>query len=116
MDNTMILALADAAGFISSEHFKKVYTESTEGEIIPSATLIRLLELVAQHEREDKQEDEKDAQRYRWLRDKSEPEICAFYLSVGKAFHGVKFARETVDAAIDEQIEKARHTYGINHD
>lgn len=37
----------------------------------------------------------------------SEPAICAFYLSVGKAFDGVKFARETVDAAIDEQIGRA---------
>ena len=46
MDNTMILALADAAGFISSEHFKKVYTESTEGEIIPSATLSLLFNKV----------------------------------------------------------------------
>jgi hypothetical protein len=42
-----------------------------------------------------------DAERYRWLRDKSEPGICAFYLSVGQAFKGVRFTRETVDAAID---------------
>lgn len=46
----------------------------------------------------------KDAERYRWLRDHSEPGICAFYLSVGEAFKGVKFARETVDEAIDAQI------------
>jgi hypothetical protein len=45
-----------------------------------------------------------DAERYRWLRDISEPGICAFYLSVGQAFHGVRFARETVDEAIDAQI------------
>ena len=45
--------------------------------------------------------DAKDAARYRWLRDKSEPGICAFYISVGQAFKGVKFARETVDKAID---------------
>ena len=45
--------------------------------------------------------DAKDAVRYRWLRDKSEPGICAFYMSVGQAFKGVKFARETVDEAID---------------
>jgi hypothetical protein len=43
----------------------------------------------------------KDAARYRWLRDKSEPGICAFYMSVGQAFKDVKFARETVDACID---------------
>ena len=48
--------------------------------------------------------DAKDAARYRWLRDHSEPAICAFYLSVGKAFDGVKFARKTVDEAIDAQI------------
>jgi len=46
-------------------------------------------------------DDAKDAVRYRWLRDKSEPGICAFYMSVGQAFKGVKFARETVDEAID---------------
>jgi hypothetical protein len=45
-----------------------------------------------------------DAARYRWLRDKSEPGICAFYLSVGKAFDGVKFTQSTVDEAIDAQI------------
>ena len=42
-----------------------------------------------------------DAERYRWLRDKSEPGICAFYLSVGKAFYNIKFKPETVDTAID---------------
>ncbi len=47
---------------------------------------------------------EADAARYRWLRDISEPGICAFYLSVGKAFDGGKFARKTVDEAIDAQI------------
>lgn len=46
-------------------------------------------------------DDAKDAARYRWLRDKSEPGICAFYMSVGQAFKGVKFARDTVDEAID---------------
>lgn len=46
-------------------------------------------------------DDAKDAVRYRWLRDKSKPGICAFYMSVGQAFKGVKFARETVDEAID---------------
>lgn len=49
-----------------------------------------------------------DAERYRWLRDYSTPAIFAFYLSVGKAFDGVKFARETVDEAIDAQIDAAR--------
>lgn len=48
--------------------------------------------------------DAKDAARYRWLRDKSEPGICAFYLSVGKAFDGVRFTQTTVDEAIDAQI------------
>lgn len=49
-----------------------------------------------------------DAARYRWLRDKSEPGICAFYLSVGKAFDGVKFNQETVDAAIDAQLKEPK--------
>lgn len=53
---------------------------------------------------------EANARRYEWLRDKSEPGICAFYLSVGKAFDGVKFKRETVDEAIDAQIEAGHHT------
>lgn len=51
----------------------------------------------------------KDAARYRWLRDKSEPGICAFYLSVGKAFDGVKFNQGTVDEAIDAQIAAANN-------
>jgi hypothetical protein len=46
-----------------------------------------------------------DAQRYRWLRDKSQPGICTFYLSVGNGLHGVRFTRETVDEAIDAQID-----------
>lgn len=46
-------------------------------------------------------DDAKDAVRYRWLRDQSEPGICAFYMSVGQAFQGVKFAQGTVDEAID---------------
>lgn len=52
-------------------------------------------------------DDARDAARYRWLRDKSEPAICAFYLSVGKAFDGVKFNQTTVDKAIDAQIDAA---------
>lgn len=48
--------------------------------------------------------DAQDGPRYRWLRDLSEPGICAFYLSVGKAFDGVKFTQSTVDEAIDAQI------------
>jgi len=45
--------------------------------------------------------DARDAVRYRWLRDTSEPGICAFYMSVGQAFKGVTFAQEMVDEAID---------------
>ncbi|MES2048820.1 MAG: hypothetical protein V4447_10495 [Pseudomonadota bacterium] len=52
----------------------------------------------------DGEDDKRDAARYRWLRDKSDPGICAFYLSVGKAFDGVKFNQDTVDLAIDAQI------------
>lgn len=47
---------------------------------------------------------ELEAARYRWLRDVSQPGICAFYLSVGMAFKDVRFSRETVDTAIDAQI------------
>lgn len=44
-----------------------------------------------------------DAERYRWLRDKSEPNnpVCTFYLSIGDAFKDVRFKPDTVDAAID---------------
>lgn len=51
-----------------------------------------------------------DAARYRWLRDISDPGICAFYLSVGMAFTGVKFKREMVDAAIDAARSKLGET------
>jgi hypothetical protein len=54
--------------------------------------------------------DARDAARYRWLRDFSNPGICAFYLSVGKAFDGVKFNQDTVDAAIDAQIAASTPT------
>jgi hypothetical protein len=54
----------------------------------------------------------RDAARYRWLRDLSEPGICAFYLSVGHAFKGVRFAKETVDAAIDAQLVAAETSAG----
>ena len=47
-----------------------------------------------------------DAARYRWLRDRSRPGLCAFYLDVGQAFKGVRFEARTVDEAIDAQIEK----------
>jgi len=55
---------------------------------------------------------EREAARYRWLRDKSEPGVCAFYLSVGQAFKDVKFARETVDDAIDAQIATMQSAKG----
>jgi hypothetical protein len=57
--------------------------------------------------------DQLDAQRYRWLRDKSDPGICAFYLSVGQAFAHIKFARETVDQAIDDQIARDSNGAGV---
>lgn len=53
--------------------------------------------------------DAQDAARYRWLRDHSEPAICAFYLSVGQAFAGIKFSRRSVDEAIDEQIARQQN-------
>lgn len=47
---------------------------------------------------------ERDAARYRWLRDHSEPGACAFYLSVGMALHGVRFEPKTVDNFIDSAM------------
>jgi len=42
----------------------------------------------------------KDAERYRWLRDRSES-IHQFYLSTPIWFTGVKFSKENVDSTID---------------
>ncbi len=49
------------------------------------------------------EEAERDAERYRWLRDRSEPNnpVCTFYLSVGEAYKDVRIKPATVDAAID---------------
>ena len=51
---------------------------------------------------------QRNAARYQWLRDHSQPGICTFYLSVGNGLHGVKFNRATVDEAIDAQIAALR--------
>ena len=42
----------------------------------------------------------KDAERYQWLRDKSEA-LHSFYLSVPIWMTGVKFNKDTVDSTID---------------
>lgn len=60
--------------------------------------------------RQANERDRLDAERYRWLRDKSEPGLCAFYLSVGMALHGVKFAPETVDSFIDAAMKDGAAT------
>lgn len=50
----------------------------------------------------------KDAERYRWLRDKSES-VHQFYLSTPIWFTGVKFSKENVDSTIDgAMIEEPR--------
>lgn len=49
----------------------------------------------------------KDAERYRWLRDKSVPPHN-FYIAVPDEFHGVSYKPQEVDAAIDAAIEKGR--------
>lgn len=41
-----------------------------------------------------------DAERYRWLRDKSES-VHQFYLSTSIFLTGVKFSKDNVDATID---------------
>ena len=46
---------------------------------------------------------EKDAGRYRWLRDKSVPPHN-FYLSVPVEFDGIRYTPQEVDAAIDAAI------------
>lgn len=45
-----------------------------------------------------------DAQRYRWLRDKSVPPHI-FYISVPCEYESVKFSPSEVDAYIDSAIE-----------
>jgi hypothetical protein len=89
---------------------KNASTSSPIGDRIETASgLLETLSLENQRLRVD-------AERYRWLRDLSEPGICAFYLSVGKAFDGVKFKRETVDEAIDAQILASRNAEGPQTD
>ncbi|WP_339496913.1 hypothetical protein [Pseudomonas sp. EA_15y_Pfl1_P101] len=53
---------------------------------------------------------EKDAARYRWLRDKSQA-INQFYLSVPLWFSGIRFRKEDVDSGIDAAMGK-----GSGHD
>jgi hypothetical protein len=45
----------------------------------------------------------KDAERYRWIRDKSES-VHSFYLSVPIWFSNIRFRKEDVDSAIDAAI------------
>lgn len=73
------------------------------GQVKPGDKL-RVLSAAPPSESDRLTDEQREAARYRWLRDKSEPGICAFYLSVGKAFHEVKFKAQTVDEAIDAQI------------
>ena len=40
-----VMKLCDEAEFLSSEHFKRVYHKSVEGEIIPSNSQFKLIEL-----------------------------------------------------------------------
>lgn len=49
----------------------------------------------------------KDAERYRWLRDKSES-VHPFYLSVPIWVTGVRFRKEDVDSSIDTAMAKER--------
>lgn len=51
----------------------------------------------------------KDAERYRWLRDKSES-VHQFYLSTPIWFTGVKFTPENVDSTIDTAMVE-----GVSH-
>lgn len=57
----------------------------------------------------DKQPDalRADAERYRWLRDKSVPPHN-FYISVPEEFHGVRYQPHEVDAYIDAAIAAAK--------
>ena len=47
----------------------------------------------------------KDAERYQWLRDKSES-VHQFYLSTPIWFTGVRFSKENVDSTIDAAMGK----------
>lgn len=52
---------------------------------------------------ESLERDKRDAARYRWLRDKSEPPHN-FYISVPVEFHDVRYKPHDVDAYIDDAI------------
>lgn len=54
----------------------------------------------AQALRDEWRKDQADAERYRWLRDKSQA-VHQFYLSVPLWFTGVRFRAQDVDKAID---------------
>lgn len=51
----------------------------------------------------------KDAERYQWLRDKSEA-LHSFYLSVPIWMTGVKFKKESVDISIDAAIKQGEQS------
>lgn len=73
--------------------------------IIPLARKVERLERAVAAKDQELESWKADAQRYRWLRDRSEPGgVCPFYLSVVEAFKDTRFRRETVDAQIDAAL------------
>ncbi|WP_122722392.1 hypothetical protein [Pseudomonas viridiflava] len=67
----------------------------------PDPILIQCMDsAIAEHEQL-----ERDAERYRWLRDRS-VSIHQFYLSTPIWFTGVKFSKENVDSTIDAAMGK----------
>jgi hypothetical protein len=99
----------DAAGLVVEQLLGQGDPEAVPAEFIallPSATYMDPPDGGSVSVLEQFRRMAQDAARYRWLRDKSEPGICTFYMSVGQAFKDVRFAPETVDQTIDAQIAK----------
>ena len=81
--------------------YTKVLQKSIDEDYVPIGDYRKLQAELAANKRAE--EAEKDAARYRWLRDKSVPPHN-FYISVPVEFHGVRYTRHEVDSYIDEAM------------
>ncbi|KTC34172.1 hypothetical protein AO265_39860 [Pseudomonas sp. ABAC61] len=107
IDKERLKALAEAAQNDSGDY---AALNDYGMAVPPTVTLALLAEIEALREsanfravqslRADCEALRKDAERYWWLRDKSES-VHSFYLSVPIWFSGVRFRKDDVDSAID---------------
>lgn len=104
-DIQKLKALAEAAQYENHQYQQTlvVATRKFFEACIPE----QILQLIAEREQLKAENDalRKDAERYQWLRDKSES-IHQFYLSTPIWFTGVKFSKKNVDSTIDAAMSK----------